>query len=353
MCECSHSSDGDLMLNCNDIGLKEAPDMIPDDVVDIDLSYNDIALLQNDSFKNCVNVKTLDMSNNENFSVIYNAMLRRMPNLEKIALTRTGILYQSSSFPDNTFADLLNLKSVSVHFNYDDYMPLGHFVFMAQKMPHTLEELYMDFPDGDKFLQHLTNLTKLRTLAIYAGFRSFCRITSDTFKYLRNIPLESLTFWAFNLTSVQPLAFNYFPGLVSLEMGATIYFSIIDFSPALIALQNTKLKSLKLSFMSRAKFPWETGKENWVILNDSFCEKLKFPHLTSLQLDFTGLYDIQSSVPGGCFRELGNLKLLNISFNYLTFFNLQSLIRSHLQLMQNLIELDISHQNSLFSSNQY
>ena len=342
-----HDSDGDLMLDCNNIELKEVPGKIPYDVVQIDLSYNDIALLHNESFKNCVNVKTLDLSNNK-LAVIWNSVLRSMPNLETFALRRTGILYESSSFPDNTFADLLHLKSIRVQFNYDDNMQLVDFAFMVQKIPNTLEELHVDFPDGDQFLQFLTNFTKLRTFGIYAGFRSFCKVTNDTFKYLRNKSLESLTIWAFNLTSVQPLAFNYFPSLVSLEMGATMYFSIVDFSPALIALQIAKLQFLKLSYMSKAKFPWQTDVTNMVILNDSFCEKLIFPHLTNLQLDFTGLYYIQTSVPGGCFRELQNLKILNISFNYLTFFNMQYLVQSQLQLMPYLIELDISHQNSLF-----
>ena len=338
------------MLNCNDARLKEVPDKIPDDVVEIDLSYSDIALLQNDSFKNCANVKTLDLSNNKQIAVIWNSVLRSMPNLENVALQSTGISCQTSSFPDNTFADLLHLKSSSVQFNYDDNMSLDDFAFMMQKIPHTLEELHVDFPDQEQFLQHLTNFTKLRTFGMHAGCRSFCKVTNDTFKYLRNISLESLTIWAAHLTScVQPLAFNYFPSLVSLEMGKTMSFSIVDFSPALIGLQNTKLQFLKLSYMSGAKFlPWDTEATRMVILNDSFCEKLIFPHLTNLQLDFTGLYAIQSSLSVGCFDELRNLKIINMTFNYLTFFNMQYLVSSHLQLMPNLIELDISHQNSLF-----
>ena len=335
------------MVDCSGIGLKNIPDMISVEAVSIDLRLNYIAQLQNKSFSNCVNVKILDLSSN-NISVIQNSMLRNMVNLEMIRLKDIRIVYNESSFPDNTFDDLIHLKSISIQHNYQMNMTLSlkDFASMMHKLPQTLEELNIDIPGGEEFSKQLMNFTKLRKLGIYDDIGTFNTITNDTFKYLRNISLEELRIRALNLCSVQPLAFHHFLSLKSLDFSKVIGMNILDFSPALIGLQNTKLEKLKLSFMFREMTGWHINPPKLLILDDSFCGKLSLPNLTDLQMDHTNLAAIKSNSSRGCFHELLNLKILNISFNYFVLVSIVSIAK--LPMSENLIDLDFSHQSSVF-----
>ena len=89
-----------MILDCSNAGFSDVPDMIPDTVVVIDLSNNALRKLNNGSFSNCTNVTKLDLSEN-GISVIWNIMLRNMPNLKIFVLDQNfGISYTDSSFPD-------------------------------------------------------------------------------------------------------------------------------------------------------------------------------------------------------------------------------------------------------------
>ena len=93
-----------MILDCSKaVVLANVPDTIPDKVVVINLSNNALAKLNNDSFSNCTNVAKLDLSNNK-ISVIRNAMLKSMPNLEVIVLDQNiGFSYNNLTFPDDSF----------------------------------------------------------------------------------------------------------------------------------------------------------------------------------------------------------------------------------------------------------
>ena len=83
LCVCSLSTnDGGLMLDCGNVGLNDIPDLIPDDVVVIDMSHNNITQLHNDSFANCANVTKLNLSSNW-INMIHNSMLSRHAKLER------------------------------------------------------------------------------------------------------------------------------------------------------------------------------------------------------------------------------------------------------------------------------
>ena len=343
-CTCSRDDGaGGTLLDCSNAGLNNVPDKIPDDVVDINLSRNNIELLHNHSFLNCINVKKLDLSFNRNIFVIRNIMLRGMPKLEVIVITETRLSYKKSSFPDDTFDGLPHLKSISIQAQFVvGLFSLEEFGFVMHKLPQALEELNVDLPRREGFSRKLTNFTKLRKLGIYSPFSSNnIRLSNNTFEFLKNISLNELTIGVFCLYNVQPLAFYHLTELRSLEIrGVGKGISVADFYPALIGLQNTKLERLKLS-----DFRPETL--NRIFLNDSFCENLALPHLTDLQIVRTQLYNITSKRDTGCFSGLTNLKRLNLSFNYLTFSLKYSTIHTELQRISTPIEIDISHQNEI------
>ena len=159
--------------------------------------------------------------------------------------------------------------------------------------------------------------------------------------------IEELTIVAYNLSRVEPLAFSYFPELKSLSIGGIYWFSVPDFYPALSVWSEQTWRKLRLS----SKLDFE-GIFNYVtkaitvpelvVLNDSFCENLDLPHLTHLHLDHSLLYQLGSRHNRNCFFKLSKLKVLNLSFNGLSTYEIGSW---DLSTLENLVAIDISHQN--------
>ena len=334
-----------MSLDCRSVGLNHVPDTIPDDVVDIDLNSNNIIQLHSDSFLNCINVLKLDFSANHQISVIRNSMLRSMPKLEVIAMADINIAYNVSSFPDDTFSGLLHLRSVSLqrnNFKYYDTSSATDFAFMMRKLPNRLEELNVAVPLYRGFLQPLVNFTHLTKLGIYDhAFGS--GIHEETFKYLENSSLESLTIRSDDLSGVHRLAFYHLTGLKQLDVrkvitSGLITMTILDFKKAFIGLQNTKLEKLKISNF------WPKSPHK-IIMQRDFCEGLVLPHLTDLQMDHDQLYGINVRESNkSCFSGLQSLKRLNLSFNYLTFTSPDFILFADLIWISTPFELDISQQ---------
>ena len=294
-----------MVMDCSDVGLNLVPDLIPHGVVDINLRGNNISQLHNDSFFDCINVRKLDLSYNREISVIWNIMLRCMPELETIELIGNRLSYDELSFPDNTFDGLPHLKSVSIQSNVIVYLePFpDEFAFMVNKLPQTLEELHVEFPGDQESFQKLLKFKKLRKLGIYDEYKPLMMaITNDSFKHFKNIPLEELVIRAMNLDNVATLAFYPLTGLKTLDI-SEISMNINDFVQALIGLQNTKLEKLKLS-----KLPFlKTSRR--LILKASFCQNLVLPRLTDLQMDHAQLFDIEhSNQKYQLFFEIGELE---------------------------------------------
>ena len=227
-------------------------------------------------------------------------------------------------------------------------MSLDEYDFILQKLPSTLVELNVSIPGGEIISQPLSKFTKLRKLGIQGLTHPYTVntiITNNTFKSLENI--EELTITIYNLSSVEPLAFYYLPELKSLSIGGIYWLSFADFFPALIVLQHTKLEKLRLS--SKLDFEgnvYYVTKDitvpELVVLNDSFCENLDFPYLTHLHLDHSLLYQLGSRHNRNCFSKLSKLKMLNLSFNGLSAYEIGSW---NLSTLENLVEIDISNQN--------
>ena len=166
-------------------------------------------------------------------------------------------------------------------------------------------------------------------------------INNDTFEYLKNISLKHLKIRSTSLFHVDTDAFSPLTELKTLDMSEKgTGMSIADFYPALIGLQKTKIEKLILS-----NFEGRSENSEIVILNDtSFCDNLNLTHLSVLQMDHAKLFDIESTRSGGCFSELVNLTLLNLSYNYFSV-SRRHLFRNSLQSISKQFELDIGHQN--------
>jgi toll-like receptor 2 len=349
-CRCSYERDGGMMLDCSNAGFNHVPDMIPDTVVAIDLSNNALSEISNDSFVNCTNVTKLNLSDNK-LSVLRNAMLKSMPNLEIIVLDGSYLLYSDSSFPDDTFAGLLHLKSVSIGCNgmfcsgRESYVA---YALVLQNLPQTLVDLSILIPGDKNISLPLSKFTKLKKLGVQGVSGTFNTITNDTFKPLEHIQIEELTIMAFNLSRVESHAFYHFPELKSLSIRGLYSLSVADFYPALVGLHHTKLEKLHLSSSYYFDGVYSAIPNNivipeMVILNESFCNNLDFHNLTHLHIDHSLLFQFRSN--NGCVSRLSNLKVLNLPFNFFSMFEIHTW---NLHLLIHLVELDVSHQDVIF-----
>ena len=185
-------------------------------------------------------------------------------------------------------------------------------------LPRTLEELNVNVPGDEGFSRHLRNFTRLKKLGLseWTGREDiFKTITNDTFKYLKNISIEELTLTTyFYLIEVQPLAFYHFQELKSLVVTQFLAgMSIVDFSPALIGLQNAKLERLDFSshnfYMYNSPIKYQRTSD-LVILDNSFCHNFIFPYLTELHLANNRLYSLHNCVR--CFTRAMSMKVLNL-----------------------------------------
>ena len=138
------------MLDCGNVGLNGSiPDMIPNHVVVVNFHRNGIEQLQTNSFADCVNVTSLNLSSNR-IKVIRNSMLIGMPNLEEIDLEDNLLYYNESSFPGNPFENLPHLKSVNIiESDIPVYPSLDDFELIIQKLPHMLEVIGVLIPECD------------------------------------------------------------------------------------------------------------------------------------------------------------------------------------------------------------
>ena len=347
LCRCPIDRNNSKTLDCSNVKLKDhvVPVEIPKDVVGIYLQNSGITQLLNDSFYDCIDVKTLDISSNRDLSTIRNIVLSVMPNLEKIVMTDNNLSYAVSSFPDSTFEGLHRLKSISINRqkpNHKTDISLADFAFMMHRLPpQTLDTLKIDIPSRDGFSQQFMNFTKLSNLEMYNDIKIAITITNDTFQYLRNIPLKKLKIRVRHFSRVQRFAFHHLANLRTLDVKLHD-MTVTDFYPALIGLQNTKLKHLKLRTVS-------SSPTDWVTLNSSFCQNLVLPNLTFLQMDRANLHGIESTGQrkDGCFSKL---KKLSLSYNYFTPKSLNSTFNELLNLT-NLVKLNVSHQKG--SSHQH
>ena len=314
--------------------MSRVPDGIPDAAVAIDLSDNHLFIIRDDDFENCSNVKILNLGNNSvhNFS---NSMFQGIPNVERIDLSENYFRYDESSFLNNPFKSLAKLISVNLHRNPLSLNYFNNIEFMIKMLPLTLEELSINIPDLHGIAVLLKRFTKLKRLGLYAATPLIIR--DDTFEPLYNAPIEELKIRFLQLSQVQPLAFQHFPELKTLDMSRTEGMSIANFHPAWIGLKNTKLERLNLSYFVLFESTTET-----VHLNGTFFQNIDLPYLVELRIDHARICSMTDEAK--YFSKLVNLQILTMSHNCMDQFHVRAIAQESLQFLSNLKSIDNSYQ---------
>ena len=135
------------------------------------------------------------------------------------------------------------------------------------------------------------------------------KLRNDTFERLHGLPIEKLRIKTSNLTYVEPLTFQHFRNLTTLDMSETTGITIAEFYPALYGLKSTKLKTLKLSHLIKAHIDPEL-----VILDDTYQANFDLPYLTDLQIDNTKIFAFLDR--GIHLSKLGEFRKIKYQFQF-------------------------------------
>ena len=324
-----------LFVNCEGVGLNTIPSVLPGSAVEIDLSRNRVEV-QEDSFKNCTNVTTLNLAHN-NIKVIRKSMFSDMLKLEKIALDENHLEYNSYSFPDHSFQNLRYLTSVRLQSSFlQDSLSLANFTATLKKLPATLEELFVNIPCcSDEFAATLATFKNLRKLSMLD--LCFRVLSEDTFRALKDISIRELKIKIENIHGIHPLTFSHFSKLKTLDMSETNGLSLADLHPAWIGLQYTEIENLILAMVYRQPF-----QKEFVELNATFFKHFDLPNLINLDISATKLDCIDDKDKH--FLGLVKPQTLNLSFNFFSHHDFFFLFNDYLQYLDNLVELDVSYQ---------
>lgn len=152
------------------------PNDIPNTILALNLSFNEISHLAEDSFSEgcCGHIKVLDLSNNRISSINRNAF-KNFVNLTRLTL-RENEIYE---FDAQTFADLEKLESLDL--SYNSIKLQDSFLIQSK-----LKELLMDHCNIDEFPNNaFLNVSQLEKLSLKGN--SFENFDASPFAYLSSL----------------------------------------------------------------------------------------------------------------------------------------------------------------------
>ena len=313
-------------------GLNSIPASIPSQATEIDLSSNRINSIWFKDFQGCINLVQLDISYNQ-ITYIQPDTFKPLRNLRILRMYHTLKYPMNISF-DTLFIGLTNLEHIDMQYNFFKYVffSMDMFSMILGQFPVTLKSLFIDIPDNSTFAVCFQRFKHLNNLGITSQDGVKLYITNSTFEPLTNSSIQKLSLQANSLTKVEALAFSWFSELESLDLSNSSGLDFNQIGDAWFGLRYTKLKSLNLKNFGQKAHP--------VNINLRFFRYFYFERLTELILDYT---NIEGADSWNFLKGASNLRYLSITNNKLNSSQLAKLTTS-IQSLQHLSNLDLKRQ---------
>ena len=191
-CLCEQDWNGHFKADCSRAGLVEIPDLYPSNVIQLDLSFNDINVMRNSTFKDVSGIylgtlKILSLSNN-NISAIETGAFKGLVELETLLLYNNSLYaaFLRDPFMFAPFSSALRVLDVRRNVK-DDCLNCNQYPGALLKTLPELTELYMDAIDRCPIGEDFKHLTRLRKLVFSGGRGKVVHITNNMFRYVPNI----------------------------------------------------------------------------------------------------------------------------------------------------------------------
>ncbi|KAK3096903.1 hypothetical protein FSP39_004602 [Pinctada imbricata] len=321
-----------VSANCNNLNLTAVPNNLPISLASLSLSYNSIAIIENEDFYNLTFILHLDLSYNKLRFLQPNSFIR-CQELRTLDLSHNDLFVNSTSLPMEIFQHLKRLQSLSLHgnaypfFDYPDYF-LGKL--------HLLEILRMDGIPVN-FGAEFSNIENLRELHLNGndGICILGNVTQDTFRSLNTTKLAVLDVTHCHIETVSKYAFSMLIHLSKLVL-YEFKSGLSNLQNALTGLDMTNIAELYTSKIYKKPIP--------VTLNDEF-RPLMNTSIQKLYITDSHLYDIRPE-----FIELLPRTIQELSFrdNIIS----KAKFLQKMSMLNSLIKVDISFQRQYTMTDQ-
>ena len=305
-CLCKQDGNGCFKVDCSGSGLVEILDLYPSNVIQLDLSFNDINVMRNSTFKDVSGsdlgtLKILSLSNN-NISTIETGALKGLVELETLLLYNNSLYaaFQRDPFMFAPFTSALRVLDIRRNVK-DDCLNCNQYPGALLKTLPELTELYMDAIDRRPLGEDFKHLTSLRKLVFSAGGGNVVHIKNNMF---RNIPnITELDIAGIGIGSMSGQAFKYLRNLKVLNL-----CNNPSLRKATISIVNgLRMIALEELYMNNTGI----GDNMQFIIYPSRDEERKSMRIWTL--DSNSIYDF-----GGSFvsKRYPNIEVLSLGDNY-------------------------------------
>ncbi|XP_046551512.1 toll-like receptor 4 [Haliotis rubra] len=260
-CHC-YTSEGVIEADCSERNLHEIPTQLPPNITDLNLSGNKIVRLKT-GYLNYTELLTLNVSSNRIRSIELDTF-KNLTNLVALDLHGNKLPPTKKSYQDGVFRYQKKLKKLYIHNNVESRSYAGSlsrgfsssYPDGAFKDLLALEELIIDgmreiyFGTGFQFLEQLKNLS------LGGGDGGTCQtrnLRNKTFENLHN--LKTLDISHCLLLNIELSSFEKLKNLHSLDLSFNMYLGLSKAGEAMYGLQNSSLKILDVSKLSRTLGP--------------------------------------------------------------------------------------------------
>ncbi|XP_078658140.1 uncharacterized protein LOC144903637 [Branchiostoma floridae x Branchiostoma belcheri] len=266
----------------------------------VDLSNNQISYLNGSIFTALVNLETLILSNNAIKTITVN-VFRNLTNLMLMDLSQNSI----RDLPDNLFVDNINLQVLNLDGNNISEVRRDTFVGLRSLKLLFLNTSGLSSIHSSSFTP-LVELEELYLQENHIDFQEdYTGITANIFRNLQNLRLLDLS-----KNSITFLPEYMFLGLIKLEV---LHLDGNKFS-TIRRDTFVGLRSLKLLFLNTS------GLSSIEVLSFTpLMLELEELYLQENDISFQGRFQGTSGITPYIFRNLLNLRLLDLSKNSITF----------------------------------
>ena len=275
-------------------------------------------------------LKILDLSRNIIKFIIDNAF-RNLASLTELYLQHNMLDFTFNSVPRSVFYLLTNMQILDISSNRlaansssyrDDLF----------RFNNSLDNLTMDSLPLLPFGKGFANLISLRHLTIKHNLVS---LTNETFKHLKDVPLERLSIMSCCLAHVEAETFSPLSHMSELELSDLPYLKLTSASRAWPGLRHTSIRKLSISGVGGLT----RNHLERVKLDEEIYQGWENTNITELRMNSNYILQIDAST---LWKYLPNLEVLTVAHNSVA--HIVPLVGS-LHPLQHLTYLDASMQH--------
>ena len=310
-CDESHSPrDVDkFAFDCSSRNITRLPVNVSSRATELNLAYNNIAIVPQNAFRHLPNLTKLDLSDNR-ISILQKNCFAGLVHLRQLILPNNKL--DPSRLPSETFACLpaLQLLAISRQGRAGEY---------PEALLETLNELttlsvtvqHVDLPEIYGRLPKITNLV-LEGIDDDDVSSHLRIIKMNTFAALRNSNVSSLKIRHAKIDTIEHGAFSNFKNLRVLNLCCNYYLNVRQVVHSLGQSQNTSIDTVILDGTSRIQTDWESKRYdiNYFCDGGKFWNSVKRLSLRNVRL--------KTFIPQDVYC-LSGLQEIYIDYNPLTF----------------------------------